>query len=201
MSSTMPGITDINGFIQYPVPGVDNDSQGFRDRYNQIQTNINIVKEEISTLITDSAKLNTDNNFGGNKITNANLSGSTVAANIAQDADPITGDTLSIPHSGGSVHVIRVGTSENPLTLSFTNWPAETDDSGSRFAKITLIVNADSGIGGGGRNIVWPNNVKFNYSSAENTITPAGTDPAKIFEVFTYDAGTTLFVNYLGLYE
>ena len=192
MSSNMTQIDE--GFIQYPVPGIDNDSQGFRDRYSIIRANLNTAREEIGLLNNNTAKINTNNNFGSNKIINANLSGSTVEANTAQNGDPITDDTLSISYTGGSVHVIRVGTSANPLTLSFTSWPTETDNSGSRFAKITLIVTSTSI----NRAIAWTGTTKFNYNAAENVI---GSTATKIFEVFTYDAGTTLFVNYLGLYE
>ena len=209
MSSNMTQIDE--GFIQYPVPGIDNDSQGFRDRYSIVRDNLNTARTEISNLITNTAKINTSNNFGGNKIINANLSSSTVEANIAQDADAITDDSLSISYTGGSVHVIRVGSSANPLTLSFTNWPTETNNSGSRFSKITLIVNPDNDLQGS-RTIQWPTGIKkikldvvtLEQASqipdfdSESTISFGGT---KIFEVFTYDGGTTLFVNYLGLYE
>jgi hypothetical protein len=202
MSSNMTQIDE--GFIQYPVPGIDNDSQGFRDRYSTIRTNLNTAREELGNLITNTAKINTNNNFGGNKIINANLSSTTLEANTAEDGSPITANTLSISWLDGSVHVIRVGEGEDngqggqvPLSLSFTNFPAEAD----KFVKITVIVNADAGVGGAGRNLAWPANAMFNYNPALNSIGISGT---KIFEVFTYetdDSGTTLFVNYLGLYE
>lgn len=194
MSSNMTPVDE--GFIQYPVPGIDNDSQGFRDRYAIIRNNLNTAATELTSLITNTAKINTNNNFGGNKIINANLSNSTVEANVAEDGAVIEDDTVSISYNSGSVHVIRVGSSATPLALSFTNWPVNTDNSGSRFAKITLIVNPPES---GSRTLAWPATATFNYNSAINDIGISGT---KIFEVFTYDAGlTTLFVNYLGLYE
>jgi hypothetical protein len=192
MSSTMPGITDINAFIQYPVAGIDNDSQGFRDRYSQIQANINIAKTEISDLLDNTARTDADNNFGANKIIDADLTSTTFETNTANDGDPIITNTVSIAWPSGSVQVIRVGTSASPLTLSFTNWPTE-----NRLAKITLIVNGDTGLTGP-RTIAWPNNVKINFNIAESSITALST---KIFEVFTYDAGTTLFVSYVGEFE
>jgi hypothetical protein len=199
MSSNMTQIAE--GFIQFPVPGVDNDSQGFRDRYSTIRTNLNIARTEIGELITNTAKINTNNNFGGNKIINVNLSSTTSEANTAEDGAPITANTLQISWQGGSVHVIRAGQGEDdgvggqvPLSLSFTNWPTE----GNRYAKITVIVNADVG----GRAILWPTGIKKQQIipsfDAESVTSLTGT---KIFEVFTYDSGTTLFVNYLGLYE
>jgi hypothetical protein len=194
MSSNMTQIDE--GFIQYPVPGIDNDSQGFRDRYSTIRTNLNTARTEISNLITNTAKINTNNNFGGNEIIDADLASTTFKTNISEDGDPITDDTLSISWQGGSVHVIRVGNSANPLTLNFTNWP--NTGSENRYAKITVIVNADVNE----RVISWPAGIKkqqINPSfDAESVTSLSG---SKIFEVFTYDGGTTLFVNYLGLYE
>ena len=201
MSTNMTPIDE--GFIQYPVPGIDNDSQGFRDRYAILRNNLNTAREEISLLNTNTAKVNTNNNFGGNKIIDANISNSTVEANRAEDGAAVEDDTLSISYAGGSVHVVRVGNSVNPLTLSFTDWPTETANNGSRFAKLTVILNPADGEFSedplqGSRTIVWPSNVKINFNIAESNISVPAT---KIFEVFTYDAGTTLFVNYLGLYE
>jgi hypothetical protein len=194
MSSNMTQIDP--EFIQYPVPGIDNNSQGFRDRYATIRTNLNIAREELGALNTNSAKLNTNNNFLGNKIIDADLSLATFETNIAEAGDPITDDSLAISWQSGSVQVIQLGASAQPLTLSFTNWP--TTGGENRFAKITLIASADNAVGGGGRNVAWPASAKFNYNASENNI---GINGIKIFEVFTYDSGTTLFVNYLGLYE
>ena len=201
MSSNMTEIDP--GFIQYPVPGIDNDSQGFRDRYSIIRTNLNIAREELGLLNTTSAKINQNNNFSGNEIIDADLASTTLKTNIARNGDPITDDTLSIAWQDGSVHVIRVGdTRDNPgdpqlpLTLNFTNWPSTGAE--NRYAKITLIVNADVEVGAPGRNLAWSGNTKFNYNPADNNI---GINGSKIFEVFTYDSGTTLFVSYLGLYE
>jgi hypothetical protein len=196
MSSNMTSIPE--SFIQYPVPGIDNDSQGFRDRYATIRSNLNTAKEEIGLLNQNSAKLNENNNFDGNKIIDADLTLTTFETNTANDGDPITENTPDpISWISGSVQVIRVGTSvppspSTPLTLSFTNWPTE-----NRLAKITLIVNGDTGLAGS-RTIAWPNNVKINFNIAESSITALST---KIFEVFTYDAGTTLFVSYVGEFE
>ncbi len=107
MSSNMTQIDE--DFIQYPVPGIDNDSQGFRDRYSTIRTNLNTAREELGLLNTNTAKINTDNNFGGNEIIDADLASTTIKTNISEDGAPITDNTLSISWLGGSVHVIRVG--------------------------------------------------------------------------------------------
>ena len=36
--------------ITYPVAGQDNNSQGFRDNFTNIQTNLQVVKDELEDL-------------------------------------------------------------------------------------------------------------------------------------------------------
>ena len=62
---------------QFPVAGQDNDSQGFRNNFNTIKNNFTAAKNEIEELQTNTAKLNTTNNFLGNDITGANWIGYT----------------------------------------------------------------------------------------------------------------------------
>ena len=47
----------------FPVAGQDNDSQGFRNNFNTIKNNFTAAKNEIEDLQTNTAKLNTSNNF------------------------------------------------------------------------------------------------------------------------------------------
>jgi hypothetical protein len=205
MSTNM---TEINeGFIQYPVPGIDNDSQGFRDRYSIIRANLNIAREEINGLLADTAKVNTNNNFNGNKIIDANLNSSTVEANTSKDGDPITDNLITISYASGNVHVIRVGNGGDngsggqlPLSIDFSNWPEATSNSDNRFAKITLFVNAGLT---GTRQLVWPAGIKKQQITPDldiQSVISAGTT-VKIFEIFTYDSGNTLFISYQGVYE
>ena len=49
-------ITDLD--VEFPVPGQDNDSQGFRDNFNIIKTNFTSAKSEIETLQNNTAKTN-----------------------------------------------------------------------------------------------------------------------------------------------
>jgi len=197
----MSNMTEVNeGFIQYPVPGIDNDSQGFRDRFAIVRNNLNTAREELIELQQLTPKVNQNNNFNGQKIIDANLSATTLEANSGLDGDPITDETLSISWLSGAVQVLRVGEGADdgqggqlPLTLDFTNFPEDDD----RFAKITLIVNSDTS-SPVNRDLVWPEDTKINFDIADSNVSATGT---KIFEVFTYDSGDNLFVTYIGLFE
>ena len=57
----------------YPVAGVDNDSQGFRDNFATIKSNFVEAKSNIEDLQDNTAKTNANNNFFGNQVTGANL--------------------------------------------------------------------------------------------------------------------------------
>ena len=57
----------------YPVPGQDNDSQGFRDNFSQIKTQLDTASSEITTIQTNQAVTNATTNFNGHDIQNAIL--------------------------------------------------------------------------------------------------------------------------------
>ena len=70
MSSTTSNyINKINQ--NYPLPGVDNDSQGFRDNYKNIALALNTANDEITDLQTNLVRLNQDNDFGQSLVTQA----------------------------------------------------------------------------------------------------------------------------------
>ena len=57
----------ISGTIDgtYPVAGVDNDTQGFRDNFTIIKTGLAEANSEIGALQDNTAKLNVSNDFNG----------------------------------------------------------------------------------------------------------------------------------------
>ena len=60
MAST---IDDTSIDATFPVAGQDNNSQGFRDNFNTVKSNFVAAKSEITTLQTNSAKLNANKNY------------------------------------------------------------------------------------------------------------------------------------------
>ena len=47
----------------FPIAGVDNDTQGFRDNFTVIKTGLSTANSEISTLQSTTAKLNVERNI------------------------------------------------------------------------------------------------------------------------------------------
>lgn len=197
MSSNM---TDVNeGFIQFPVPGVDNNSQGFRDRYSIIRANLNTAKSEITDLQESTAKVNENSNFKGNKIIDANLSQTTIEINRSEETNPLEGDSLIVSWLNGQIQVFTIdndsGNGNNEIEIDFVDWPEEPD----RFSKMTLIIKSTEDILGSGKSLIWPEDAKFNFSDPIE-ISSAANEPVKIFEIFTYDGGDNLFIDYKGEY-
>jgi hypothetical protein len=57
----------------YPIAGVDNDTQGFRDNFNYTKIGLATAATEITDLQANTAKINVDNDFNKKAITNAVL--------------------------------------------------------------------------------------------------------------------------------
>lgn len=119
---------DINEF--YPVAGVDNDTQGFRNNFKLIKDALSVSKSEIEELQSNSASLVNNNNFDGNIITNAVFSGT-------QDGRFWGGTNLGanvvINYSNGPYQTFNLS---GNVTFTFSNFPT------ANCGKITLQFTA-----------------------------------------------------------
>ena len=125
----------------YPVAGVDNDSQGFRDNFNIIKSNFVAAKAEITELQTNAILKNKltsqaelDNDFGGNEITNALLKDCAEAVS----ANGTINTLQNISYLNG---VYQTGVVTGDLTLTLADWP----DAG--YARMVVEIESDSGTG------------------------------------------------------
>ena len=197
-------ITTDNIDETYPIAGVDNNSQGFRDNFTNIKTGLSIAKTEISDLQTNTAKLNTDNDFLAHNIANAayykfyglTLPHTNYTGGTGQEIDP----------SAAPVHVITIASgASSPVTIPFANststtgWPATT----SRYSHVRLLIsNANSS---SSRTITFTtpsgsikkeSTLTFPFTLAANTGGDAGR--VYIFDAWTYNTGTNVFMKYVG---
>ena len=130
---------DTNNIVEtYPVAGQDNDSQGFRDNFQNIKTAIGVAKTEITALQNDAPSLTTDNNFNGSTLSNAITKDITEKTSASQ----IDGVDDTIDFSAGSYQRLNL-TVEDPGVNSnnFSNFgPNDT------LTKLRLAVTSvDSG--------------------------------------------------------
>lgn len=191
--------TDID--IEFPVPGQDNDSQGFRDNFTTIQNNFVAAKSEIETLQTNTVKVNVDTTFltseGGNPATmiNANLKGNTETYYTPPGGN-VSGQ-VTVDFRNGGYQVFNVA---GTTTFRFDEWP----DSG-RYAKIIVHLTSDGTTRsvsfttqGGTIRYDADSNVFWNLSGGgQGPQISSATNP-HIIEFWTYNGGGVVYAKYLG---
>ena len=191
----------------YPIAGQDNDSQGFRDNFQNIKTALGVAKAEITTLQDNSLDLTKDNDFNGNTLSDVILRDQTGAA---PSAYAITTTTNEVDFSEGSYVrlILNVDASVGGVPtgdlniISFTNWgPANT------MGKMRLeITNNNSE----------PKDVRFegasvwlkqtlpgdNSGTLSNPFRITDDNTSKfIFDVWSANQGADIFVSYEGKYK
>jgi len=177
----------------YPVAGIDNDSQGFRDNFTSIKTNLTTAGTEITELQANRARIDADNDHSGNEIQNAELLQVTPKVNTAFQT--LTGDH-EVDYRDAHVHVINAtAPAGNAFTVSFTGWPT------SRYAKLRMIMSVSSGVSTSITMSAGSGTGKTDGDAAWTglILTHGGQIGEKIIvDVFTYDTGNTLFFDYVG---
>lgn len=170
----------------YPIAGRDNDSQGFRDNFSIIKNNFSAAKGEIEDLQLNVARVDQANNFNNQNIVNANF--------VACSEELFEGGTVSsttlVNWQDGPYQTFTV-TGDMQFTLSgFPN-------SGT-VGKMKIQINADDvnrqinfGISGGGSFKKSPNVPSLPLTANAST-------EFHIFEFWTYNSGSTVFVDYVG---
>jgi hypothetical protein len=174
----------------YPVAGVPNNTQGFRDNFTNIQTNFQYAEDEINELQTKSllkaaiTGSTLDNNMNDNLLYAAKIQD--FSATLVQVT--ATAGSVTIDYAAG--HYQTVSTTGS-ISLSFINFPV----SGS-VGMIRLSVNVTSTA----HTLTLPAAVSVNnlgiqgLNTANNTITFAATGLYD-FEFVTRDGGTTIIVS------
>lgn len=182
----------------YPVAGIDNDSQGFRDNFNSIKTNITTAGSEITALQANRARLDADNNHVGNEIQDAELL--QVTEKFNNSFQTLTADH-QVDYRDAHVHQFNAtAPAGNIMTVSFVGWPT------ARYAKLRLIMSVSSGVStnitlspGSGTGL---NDNNAAWVGGNNILTHTGSIGQKIIvDVFTYDTGNNLFFNYVGSFD
>jgi len=138
----MSGINTNNINVNYPVPGQNNSTQGFRDNFTTIKTNLDTTKTEISdiqskvVLKSGLSGITLNNDMANTLISNASIrSFRATTLNIGGDIP----STITIDVSKGDV---QYGTVTKDTTISFGGWsPTGTQ---SNLELRLNIANADA---------------------------------------------------------
>lgn len=185
--------------VNYPVPGVNNNSQGFRDNFASIKNNLNIAGTEISDLqnkvVVKAALENTtlNNDMANTLISNASTKN--FRATTYNLGNALSG-TVVIDTSLGDVHT---GTVTGNVTLQFSNWaPAGTQ----REIELQLAISNTSATISFPSEVISANN-NFGVTTLENYANVANvatvTTPYAVeqlnYILSTVDCGTSISID------
>jgi len=169
----------------FPIAGRDNNSQGFRDNFDNIKTGLTNAVSALTGLNTKTPKLDEDNNFNGKVIENAETR--QVYGSVLNNGSTPTSEFIDLRQAQYFTYTINAS-----LTLTFSQWPVA-----DKFAKFYIDVKSD----GTARTLT--------FASTSGTIVPATglTLPYNlsadgtiryVFEVWTVNGGNTIFIKLAG---
>jgi len=189
----------ISGTIDgaYPVAGVDNDTQGFRDNFTIIKTGLATAASEIGSLQDNTAKLNESNDFNGTDIADANFTLNT--EKYHNIGTVITGQNISFLNGHHQSLSINLNEDTDTINFALADWPDR-----DHLAKMTVqMFGNDTAktvtftVDGGGT-------IKYNRTGNNpfpTTLTiDSSTDPV-VIDFWTYNQGTTVYAEYRGRFE
>lgn len=192
----MPSAINYNSIDElFPVPGQDNESQGFRENFAVIKDSLQAAKTEIEALQNNTAKINVSNNFNGNEVENAKLSNVFYQSYILNN--PIEDSAVDINFQEGYHQVYKVAVN---TTITIVDWIDV-----SQYASFKLALYGSGTV----KTVNFA--VKNLQTSTFGTIYYDREFPltfqvqsetkAKVLEFWSYDGGTNVFVKYLGEYD
>lgn len=185
--------------VNYPIPGQNNNSQGFRDNFTSIKTNLDTAANEITDLQNKVVlKQALENTTLNNDMANAlisNASTRSFRATTYNLGNSLSG-TVSVDASLGDV---QFGTVSGNVTLQFGNWsPANTQST----IQLQLAVSNANAVISFPSEVVFANNnfgvtTLENYANVANT--PTVTAPYNVtqlnYSLSTVDCGTSISIE------
>lgn len=173
-------ITNINP--AFPVAGVDNDSQGFRDNFTNLVKALSVASTEISDLQISTAKINTTTSFNGNIVQDVILK---QHSQFALNTAAVEG---TVDFNSAAYHKLAISTN---TTVTVSNWPATGAFANVRVqvspvSSSTINVNFGAGIG----TLLKETNLSLPYISTSTRTT--------VWDMWSTDGGTTVFLKFIG---
>lgn len=187
MTSTVTNFSN-NINVSYPIPGVDNDTQGFRDNFANIKNALSAAASELSDLNLYTSKLNTGTNdyTYGATIFRAPLK--SVGFVITVDDDQLADKEISF--LTGNYHKLSLG---GVRTLTITDFPA------GLYSTMRLeLLNQTTGT----TTVTFDTN--GNIKKEDNFTLPmtlsTDTGVSHVLDLWSIDGGSTVFVKFIGTF-
>jgi hypothetical protein len=184
----------------YPVAGVDNDTQGFRDNFSIIKTGLNTANSEISTLQSTTAKLNASNDFNGTNIADANMQLQT--SQYHNVGTVVAGQNISFLNGHYQTMTVNLPVGTDTISFALSDWPAR-----QQYAEMVVAIlgndtakTATFTVSGGGTIKYDTNYPRVSGAGSTPQLTIDSSANPLLVKFWTYTQGTTVFAQYLGQY-
>ena len=178
--------SNING--AYPIAGQDNDSQGFRDNFTNIRSNLQFAEAEITALQSSTVTIGVENNLATTTLKNPKLWGATEKVhNYTTDA----ATSLAIDYALGDYQTKVWSPAAGNLTISFANWPAAGQHATVQVLFTGMLIT---------ETLTLPAAVSFGLGLVPGVVGQVFTPPVAgnyLFEFSTVDAGATVAIKLL----
>ena len=174
--------------VNYPTAGRDNDSQGFRDNFNNIKLAVKETDDLVNQLKLNSVTTTSTNNFGFNTIKRANLQDCSI--NVFDDTQNVRSQAVAVNYSNGSYQKFLVA--NGTTVFNVVNWPYTVNNPGGLAGNIILSITPEND---------GPTTIEFgDYIPVGDTTVPFTFESAQtaFFELWSDDSGTTVYINQLG---
>lgn len=184
--------------VNYPIPGVNNNSQGFRDNFASIKNNLDTAGTEISDLqnkvVVKQALANTTIN---NDMANTLISNAAIRS-FRSTMFNLGGSLSGIVNVNASLGDVQFGTVSANTTLQFGNWPP-TGTQGT--------IELQLGVSNANAFISFPSELVYNSISGASTIENGSNVAGNLvisvpnnvtqvnYLISTVDCGNTLYIT------
>lgn len=188
----------------YPVAGVDNNSQGFRDNFTSIKNNFTITAREINDLM-DKVVVKAPLTYGSTPAaTNNSFADEVVESAAFKDCSVVTGNlgtvssgnAIAVDYTDGSFQSVTLTGNGVSSTLSFSNFPPS-----GKYGEVRLRVY--QGPSANNHTITLPAAVSLfdraltNYDNVNKIITFPSSSAYYDYIFSTTDAGSSIAVQEL----
>jgi hypothetical protein len=169
----------------FPVPGEDNDSQGFRNNFSNIQSALATASAEITNLQIGSVSLSGTNDFGDNVIKRATFQD---CSQVTNDLGTLTPGAISVDYTQGGYQYGVANASSTNYTFTVINWPPSGKLGTIRIGVITTSSGAVKVAFGGGVSVL--------STTTTLPVTYTQTTPI-VWELFSADGGASILARQL----
>jgi hypothetical protein len=180
----------------YPIAGVDNDTQGFRDNFQVIKTGLATATSEVTTLQSTTAKLNASNDFNGTNIADANIQLQT--SQYHSVGTVVAGQNISFLNGHFQALTVNLAVGTSSVAFNLSDWPAR-----NMYAEMTVELRGNDTA----KSVTFTSGsgtLKYDTNYPKVTGTPTLTIDSSVnpllVKFWTYNQGTTVFAQYLGQY-